>query len=447
MSRWSTFTRFLFIILLIAGLGTFVYYRVVVSNKNHSAALVDRVPVGDFMIKTNLLEVAKETSGLLFANKIKFRDFFSHEFILGQGKNFGLDLQSTSYIFANKDGEWGGLIAVKDSSKIFEGINMLRQNIAVRDTTVQSRKVFYWPEENGFVGYDKDWLFIYKGDHFTEHLDHVANAKKGDIEPVWAEFVERKELSKQNLVIQANLSQLTDLGIETAIFAHDSDSSSFTVLTYFKSKDDWNFSRKSSGKSLQYNAYTNRYMNLHMDVNQFRKSKKDPFYKLLSKLSKRISFPLNDFLNAWEGDLSFVQGGFQKITETYIETEMDDDFNLQEIQKSREVKVSGFSLALSMNKKAKTFFEKLKTKGILTENDGKFRLLFSPPLNYSVQGKYHLFHSADYAPLLSDDNLNNGLWNEQGTKFNFQLDSLNSNEAFGKLKFPVDKLIQGNKFF
>ncbi len=448
MTHWSNLTRILVVLGLAFGLGMVLYVRHLVNNDEDATRLEDRLPAADYMIKTDLLDVAKETSALLFANKIKFRDFVSHEFLLGQGKSFGLDLQSTTYIFANETGEWGSLVAVNDSSKIKEGIAFLRQSIPVRDTLVDDRLTYYWPEENAFVSYDRNWLFVYKGTNFERHLKKISRAEKGDIVKEWKVFLDRKEFRKQKLVLSAKNKQLSELGIERALFAHDNDSTSFTVLTYFKSTEPWAFKRKEKGKSLQYNAYTNMYLNLHMDVSEFRNATDSPFYKLLSKLSRRISFPFKEFMKAWEGDISFVQGGFQMVTETYIETEMDDDFNLQEVKKTREVKVPGFSLAVSLNKNANRFLERLKEKGILTQedNENKYRFLFSPPLNYLVQGQYHTFYSADYAPGLSDDNLNNGLWNEEGTKFNFQLDSLNPNEAFGKLKFPVEKLIQKNKF-
>jgi hypothetical protein len=126
---------------------------------------------------------------------------------------------------------------------------------------------------------------------------------------------------------------------------------------------------------------------------------------------------------------------------------MDENFNRQEVSKTRELRVPGFSLALSMNKNAPLLLSILRERGILTDEEDKVRFLFSPPLNYSVKENYHLFYSGEYSPKLVKDNFNNGLWNEKGTKFNFQLDSLNEFEAFGSMIFPVEKLIQRNKFF
>jgi len=167
----------------------------------------------------------------------------------------------------------------------------------------------------------------------------------------------------------------------------------------------------------------------------------------LTKLAKKISFPLQDFMEAWEGDLSFRQGGLQTVKETFIESVLDDNFNVTEVESVRDVKVPGFSLALSLNKNSNKLISRLFAKGIMTKEGDKFRFLVSPILNYSIEGDYHLFYSGENRPKLAVDKSNNGLWNEKGTKFNFQLDSLNNTEAFGTLTFPVERIIRRNKFF
>jgi hypothetical protein len=44
---------------------------------------------------------------------------------------------------------------------------------------------------------------------------------------------------------------------------------------------------------------------------------------------------------AWEGDVSFNQGGMISIQESYIESVLDDDFNVTEVKKTKETKVTG----------------------------------------------------------------------------------------------------------
>ena len=46
--------------------------------------------------------------------------------------------------------------------------------------------------------------------------------------------------------------------------------------------------------------YTNKLLSIHLDINKFRKNKKDPLYQFLVKSANKISFPMVDFLNAWK---------------------------------------------------------------------------------------------------------------------------------------------------
>ncbi len=83
----------------------------------------------------------------------------------------------------------------------------------------------------------------------------------------------------------------------------------------------------------------------------------------------------------------------------------------------------------------------------MTQEDEKYRFLTSPQLRFAQSGDYLLFYSGEKVPKLIPDKTNNGVWNEKGTRFQFQIDSVNTYEAMGTLNFPVDRLIRRNKFF
>ncbi len=433
-----------FLALALAG---FLFVKHFWSGKNQNPLLIDRLPKADFLIRANVLDVARETSGMLHFNKIPFRDFFSQEFLLGQAKSYGLNLQRPAYLFADETGDWGALAHVTDSSKIAPGLARLSKIKPSRDTLIYNEKIIYWPKEKIYINYGKTYLFVYKGDQFVRCLFHIINAKKGDIDPVWKDFLTLKKFRKENLVLYSNSKGLKKYGIEKAVFAHDSDSSSFTMLSYIKSSKPLKFKMKKDGLSLVDNNYANRFLNLHLQIDEFRKHPEDPLYRLMARLSKRISFPLIDFLAAWEGDLSFRQGGKQKIKETYIESELDENFEVTEVEKTRDILVPGFSLAISMNSRGPFFMNKIINKGILTQEGEKYRFLGSPPLNFNRKDNYYVFSSGENRPKLLKNEQNNGIWSEKGTKFKFHLDSLNGNEAYGKVHFEVRRLIERNKFF
>jgi hypothetical protein len=256
-----------------------------------------------------------------------------------------------------------------------------------------------------------------------------------------------KQFREEKLVIYSNWNKLKENGVETAIFAHNSDSISFSLLTYIRNKKPLNISIKKDGLNLRNSDFTSKMLNIHMDISKLRNNPTDPLYMWLVKLGKKISFPTTEFLDAWEGDLSFRQGGFQTVKETYIESVLDDDFNVTEVEMEKEVKVPGFSLMFSVNKKARTLINRLLAKGILTKEDEYYRFLYSPQLKMKSKSNYFIFHSGAYTPKTEESVKNNGTWTKKGTKIEFSLDSLSKNEVFGSIYIPVNRILNRNRFF
>lgn len=435
------------IIILSIGLGAFLFLRPYFFKNKAYPALVDRLPEGDYLGKAYLLDLARETSGMMYYHKLPFRDFFSYEFLLGQAKMYGLNLQDPIYYYANNNGNWGALARVTDSSKIGAGIERLRKLSSIKDTIIEDVKVYKNDELKMYLYYDKFFIFIYKGTQFKNHFQRVYHAKKGDCSDGWRKFLREKQFKDEKLVLYFNTSKLNEFGLDKAIFAHNSDSTSFKLLSYVKNKKSFNFSLKKDGLEFAESAFKTKQLNLHFDIAKLRNNPDDPLYKLIVSMGKKISFPTREFLEAWEGDLSFKQGGFQTMNETYVTTEMDENFNITEVVKSRDVKIPGFSLYLNMNKKSKVFINRLFAKGIMRKEGNKLYFLFSPPLKMVQKKDQFFFYAGGGLPKMITSNTNNGFWKYRGTLVDFHIDSLNQYEAFGSLHFPVDKLIQRSKFF
>ena len=434
------------ILILSVALGLFLYLRPYLFGKKEPARIEDRLPEADFLARAYLLDVARETSGMMYYHKIPFRDFFSYEFILGQGKMYGLNLQNPVYFFAYEAGDWGALVEVSDSSKIFQGIERLRKYVDIEDTMVNDHRIYHYKDEKGYLTYSKNYMLVYKGNHFDSIFKRVSEAKRNDIAPCWNAFLKEEQFKDEKLVLYSNWNKLKENGVETALFAHDSDSVSFSLLAYVRNKKPLNISMKKSGLNYRDGGYVSKMLNVHLDVTKLRKDPEDPIYKWLVKMGRKVGFPTADFLNAWEGDLSFRQGGFQSIQETYIESVLDDDFNVTEVEKTREVKVPGFSVMLSVNQNGRFLINRLLAKGILTREEDKFRFLFSPPLTMKTKGNYFIFHSGSYTPRTEEHGRNNGIWTQRGTKVEFSLDSLSRYEAFGSIYIPVNRIIRRSKF-
>lgn len=437
-----------FIIFLLSLLIAFFYFRPLLFKPKEIPSLLDRMPEGQFLGRLKLLDFAEETSSLLYYNKIPFRDLCSPEFLLAQAKSFGLDIQTDIYFFANDSGEWGTLAKVSDSSKIISGIARLRQNSVIKDTLVGTQHVFALDKKKMYLTYGADWVFLYRGDNLPRRMYHVMYSKKNDISKNWKRFEEEKEFKKEKTVVYIKHPKVNEKGIDAILIAHDSDSNSVQLKTYIRSKNNLKISPKKEGLSFMSSSQRDNTVHLHLNINQLRTSPEDPYYQLMEKLGSRISFPVNSFLNAWEGDLSYHQGGFINVKEKVITSQMDEDFNVTEKVTLQDKKVPAFALLLSINKNIQTLLYQLFSKGILRkESDNQLRFLFSPPLKIQQTKNFIYFYSSDVVPPTTLSSFNGGIIKYQGNRFGFQIDSLNAKETFGSVRIPVNYFIYRSKFF
>lgn len=441
------FRKILFILLLATSVGGFLYLKSYLNGRAEQPTFEDRLPKADFLGRCYLLDLARETSGMLFYNKIPFRDFFAQEFLLSQGKNYGLNIQKPLYFFANENGNWGLMVEVTDSSKISSGIQRLGKLLSLTDTLIYEQKTYKLEKESGYLTYDKNWLFLYKGSQYTNELKQILFAKKGGVAPCWKDFLKEKQFKDEKLVIYSNWRKLKKHGIETALFAHNSDSSSFSLLTYIRNKKKLNIKMKDTGIGWHSNESTKKQLGIHLDISELRKDTKDPIYQYLIQIGKKISFPTADFLNAWNGDLSFRQGGSTIVKESFVKSEMDEEFNVVEVKSTKDVLVPGFSLMFSVNENGPYFINRLFQKGILRKDQNKYRFITSPQLSMTKKDGYYYFYSGAFPSKTEKNHSNNGVWTERGTKVGFSLDSLSSNEVFGTIHIPVDRIIRRGKFF
>ena len=108
------YRKFLTLVLIAGSLGLILFVKSFLFEQPKAPRLIDRLPTADFLAKANILELAKETNSLLQYNKLSMRDFTTYEFLLGQGKQYGIDLEANMYLFANENGNWGALLRLND---------------------------------------------------------------------------------------------------------------------------------------------------------------------------------------------------------------------------------------------------------------------------------------------------------------------------------------------
>lgn len=437
----------LFIVLLIAILSSYFYLRPLFFKEPEDPLLEDRIPEGDYLGKVYLFDLAKETTDLLFYNQLPMRDMLTPDFLLAQAKNYGIDLQKPSYFFANENKEWGSLISLSDSSKIRSGIVRLKSNFEIKDTIVSEQKVYRLKDDNVYFTYGKNWLFVYHGSNFSKRMYHVVYSKKGDINPRWQNFLKDPVFADEKLVVCANTKRWKVKGIASALFAHDADSVQLHIKSYIRTEDSLHITAKDSGLAFKPVTASSKMLNIHLDVDRLRTKKDHPIYFWLNKLGKRIAFPVDEFMEAWNGDISFNQGGTVTVQETYIESVFDEDFNATEVKRTKEVKLPGFSFLMTTNAKQKELISKLFSKGIMRKEGSKYYFLTSPPLKLIVKPEYLYFNASTNMPKLIYSKGNYGTWNWEGNQTRFTLDSLNQKEIFASIHLPALGLLRNSPYW
>ena len=191
------YRNFLVILALAIGLVFLLVYRPWEAEETPAPRLIDRLPEAEVIGVSNVLELSNSLSSSLYYYKIPFRDLLSSEFILSQGKNYGIDVQSSVYVFMNENSgeleDWGVLASLKDSSKVTQGIVQVKKFIDL-DTHKANSTTYYKSETyNMHAVYGEDWILIYHGNHFSEVLSNVLSAKFGSVKPRWSAFLDKKE--------------------------------------------------------------------------------------------------------------------------------------------------------------------------------------------------------------------------------------------------------------
>lgn len=434
------------IALLCAALALFLYIRPRLFAPDPPPSLLDRLPESEIVARYNLLDIARETNSMMFKNKVPFREYMTYDFLLGQAKGIGIDIQSTGYFFSNGKDEWGTFVTVIDSAKIQNGLNRLEQYIHISDTVVYNKKVKKIKELGLYIFYDKDYLLVYKGSKFKRRLGKALFAHEGDIENSWEKFLKNPVFKKEDIVLYSNSPRLKKFGLDYVLFAHDSDSLNIKLKTYLHSNKALKIKEKKEGMTFERSKLSTKALEIHLDISEFKKDPNNPLYKWIVSLGKKVSFPTAAFFEAWDGDLSFQEGGTQLINEEVVEMSYDEEFNPIEIRKTNKVAVPAYSLLFSVNENGQKLVSALFSKGIVTKQGKHYHFLFSPPLTLNILPKSISAYTSGRSPKVTTGSTCNGLWNYRGTDILFHIDSLKKKEIYGSLEFEVASFLKKGKF-
>ncbi len=407
----------------------------------------DRLPEADIIGKTNVLDLSRSLQGTMYYYKTPMREFLSHEFILSQSKTYGLDLQKPAFFFLNQT-DWalqdiGVMCFVSDSSKLRLGLEKIKVLSSLRDTVIADLKTYYDPNRSIYATYGDDWFLLYNGNYYNKLIKGITEAQLNEIPPKWRDFLNSSIYLRSGTIIQLKFPELTEYGVESVSLSLTNDSTNAYFETIVHSTDTLWFSLKNEGgPSYEQQEFTSNLINLHLDISRLKNDLNDPFYKLVSRIGSKIHFPVSEFLRAWEGDIAVRQGGYHVSKEFFIESELDEDFNVTEVQKSRNVKVPGYSIYMSTNQYRDQFLYKLISKGLLTEDQDRYRFIFSPPLHLKKGTNNLQLHTSSYTPKLIHDTLNQVFIRHNYSRIEGLIDSTKAKSVYGRIKVPLSHYIK-----
>ncbi len=436
--------KLIFILLLASVFGALLFIKPWKKKEIERARIIDRLPISNIIGQSNLLNLAEELSKTLYFYQTPYRDILSPNIILSRSKRYGLDTQKPVYFFGNDSlsgNEWGLLFSVLDEDKIHLGIQRVAKSITIKDTLINNKRFDYSPEFNVFFAHEKDWFLVYKGNNFSAFYNRITNAKPLEIHPRWRAFLNEVDFKHDNLVADVKSSLLKKFGIKSAFVKLNNDSTHFVLQTRANHFDTLAFQLKPGGKGFPMHEYTRQLINLNLDFTFLKNHPNHPYHNALDTMASKIGFPLESFWDNFDGNIAFRRGGIEYIQEEYIVSELDDDFNVHEVTKTRRVKISNFSLYINTNKPSVILFDKVKNKGIISEDGKKHRFIFSPPFNQRLSDSSMIFYTSRYEPVVNPLLNNQIMWTINYTPVQFFIDSTRTKVIFGRIKFPLKKLI------
>ena len=435
------YKKIFIIIILAILLGLLLYIKPFKEKETESFKIEYILPEADLVGRIRVLDLLKETTDLLIFNNVKVRQFLTYEFILSIAKMYGIDLQSPVFIFANDRGDYGLVIPLLNSDKLNNAIERVQIDFEVSDSLIKNQKVYRLDDENIFFYKRKKYAVIYKGDYFSEIYKDLSR-KSTKTKESWKMLFSNPYFKNEHLVMYTKSKMLNDLGVDHIYLAQDSDSTEFYLKSRIVMNDSIPFLMNQNGKTINFSDYSKRMVDLHLNFQQLNTHTKKMVASKFKNLSKKISFPMEDFVELWAGDLCFEEGGFYKITEKYIETELDENFETQEVEKVRERLIPRYKLMVSTTKPANVFINSLISKGIITREDEQYRFLFSPLFDMKVYKNAFIFYTSEKIPRIVPSKDNKLRWEYKSIQLNFDIDTTINNTIFGGVRIPSNTIFE-----
>jgi hypothetical protein len=388
-------------LLIAAALGAVLLFKSKLLRDEVSVSLKERIPVSDVLIRIKIMEFSKVLSPILYKYKLPVREFASPDFLLSQGKLFGINIQQEAYMFANMDmSEWGIMVSLNDSSKAINFVERFRKNTQILDSSTRDVRIMHFTEQEIALCYEKNYAFVYYGKELAKRLRHIRRVQKNQKDNAWKRFFHRSKDLSDPMIAYSEGAFLQSKGIQYALLRSENDSTRVKISVFIKTLNPHGIVFLKNSKGLPLNPTDSKAVELHLDSSYKHQDFTQKLTPELHKYGKKIGFPTNLFLSAWDGNLSFREGGSVSSTEKIITTEFDENFNPTEIVQFRKIMVPGYSILLGVTPGIKGFMNALYAKGIVRNEEQKIRFLYAPLLTMKTEKQRYRFSSSSYFPKL-----------------------------------------------
>lgn len=431
-----------FYLFLILSLGaTFYYYRDYFFPEKPFPTIEDRLPDAKFLGRINVTEFADELTPLLFHEKVAYRDMIASDFILSQTKNTGINLQKPAYFYITAEDDFGALFNVSDSSKVPRAIHRIKAFFDVHDTIVNSHIIYKINKFNLYICYERNWFFVYRGNKFVKNYFQVKYADHTSMRKSWRKFLYSGIFPDEKLVLFHRSKEMYRQRLDYVAMAMDVDTSNVYVKSVIADRDYFPIQWKEKGISLnQNNSDASYFLDLQLNIDSLRGLKNHFIYSYLQPITQKYGFPLREFIDAWNGDLSINLGGKSKVSESYVETEFDDDFNPVEVKKQRIVEREMFTSVMSVTSNFRVFMNKMFAKGFIRKVNEEYFFLMSPPISLVNKPDLFYMYTAKFPELDTVNARNYGRITWENTPFNFKIDSITQKQFYFNVSIPFSYL-------
>lgn len=433
----------LMFLLIAAGLTTILLFKSKLLRNKDSVSLRERLPVSDILIRMKIIELCKDLSPIFYKHNLPIREFVSADFILSQGKQYGINIQSEAYMFANVDmTEWGIMVALNDSSKVIQLVDRFRKNTQISDSSTNNTRILYFKEKNVSFCYEKKYALLYSGNHLKKRLGRIRGAVKGKIAGAWKRFFQEPKYGSGTFVAYSEGAFLEPWGVNRILLSSQNDSTEMHLSGLFKTTEAHGVKFRNNSLGLPLSTSDSKAIELHLDSTFIHQKFIQKLTSNLHAYGKKIGFPTSLFLKSWDGNLSFREGGTVHSIEKIVVTEFDENFNPKETVRQQKISVPGYSVMMGVNPSVKSLLTALYTKGILRNEENKLRFLYAPLLTMKMEKSRCRFSSSSVFPDLVPSSDNFVRWTIKNQPCTIELKEYGSDYFHINMHLPSKMLVK-----